>query len=99
MEFISDCTEVSKVSSRTIKGIIMEACSQVDTTGFYLVANGVIGKHLSADYVTTVYRMCEFTNLIEDELDRHEVAVVISTEILDERKSNVYVILPWVNEA
>lgn len=99
MEFISDCTDVSKVSSATIKGIIMEACSQVDTTGFYLVANGVFGKHLSADDVTTVYRMCEFTNAIEDELDRHEVAVVISTVIIDDRKSHVYVILPWVNEA
>ena len=77
----------------------MEACSQVDTTVFYLVANGVIGKHLSADDVTTVYRMCEFTTAIEDELDHNEVAVVISTEVLDERKSHVYVILPWVNEA
>ena len=99
MEFISDCVEVNKVSSRTIQGIIMEACSQFDTTSFYLVANGVIGKLLDADDVTTVYRMCEFTTSIEDELDRHEVAVVISTSVLDERKSHMYVILPWVNEA
>lgn len=99
MEFISDCTEVSKVSSRTIKGIIMEACGQVDTTCFYLVANGVFGRHLACDDVTAVFRMCEFTMAIEDELDRNEVAVVISTDVLDERKSHVYVILPWVDEA
>ena len=98
MEFISYCSEVSKVSSSKIKGIIMEACGQIDTTNFYLVANGVAGKNLSADDVTTVCRMCEFTSAIEDELDRYKVAVVIASAVLNDNKSHVYVVLPWVNE-
>lgn len=99
MEFLNDCSMVSKVNARMIKGVIMEACCKADTTSFYLVSNGRVGKHLSADDVTTVYRMCEFTSAIEDELDFCEVAVVIATTMLDERKSHLYVILPWINEA
>lgn len=93
MEFISYNASVSKVDARGVKGAILEACTQIDTTVWSLIEAEVETHSLHADEYTTVYIMCDFTSKIEDELEKNGVAVVMCTSILPERKSHVYVVL------
>lgn len=98
MVCISNENTVTKVSSKTIKGVIMEMCCSDETTNLTLITDTEEPKNLHADDVTTVYNMCKFTAAIEDALDMSNIAIVIATYGLAGNKSRVFVVLPWVNE-